>query len=191
MKLHNADHLGHLIGGGAGDIREFPHREKIAVDLDFLPGVSFAAHREFPHCKKNSGGWEVSCKLFRDGEFLWEFWNYERQINLRLTAASVYSSHLAMKKVDLGIHSLVNRFVVEFNSHIGQIIFDIGIHEEEPTTFLYISLQTGHTTFVRLKYAEAGGVGNGKSVQYDHRDRSCRSTGGAEHIPAHGAEGAA
>ncbi len=128
---------------------------------------------------------------FRDGEFLWEFWNYERQINLRLMAASVYSSHLAMKKVDLGIHSLVNRFVVEFNSHIGQIIFDIGIHKEEPTTFLYISLQTGHTTFVRLKYAEAGGVGNGKSVQYDHRDRSCRSTGGAEHIPAHGAEGAA
>ena len=83
-----------------------------------------------------------------------------------------------MKKVDLGIHSLDNRFVVEFNSHIGQIIFDIGIHEEEPTIFLYISLQTGHTTFVRLKYAEAGGVGNGKSVQYDHRDRSCRSTGG-------------
>ena len=30
------------------------------MDLDFLPGVSFAAHREFPHCKKNSGGWEVS-----------------------------------------------------------------------------------------------------------------------------------
>ena len=71
---------------------------------------------------------------FRDGEFLWEFWNYERQINLRLTAASVYSSHLAMKKVDPGIHSLVNRFVVEFNSHIGQIIFDIApwfIMEEE------------------------------------------------------------
>ena len=148
--------------------------------------------------QKNSGGWEVSCKTIHSGQIkssemenFMEFWNYERQINLRLTAASVYSSHLAMKKVDLGIHSLVNRFVVEFNSHIGQIIFDIGIHEEEPTTFLYISLQTGHTTFVRLKYAEAGGVGNGKSVQYDHRDRSCRSTGGAEHIPAHGAEGAA
>ena len=128
---------------------------------------------------------------FQDGEFLWEFWNCERQINLRLTAASVYSSPLAMKKVDLGIHSLENRFVGEFNSHIGQIFFDIGIHEEESTTVLYISLQAGHTTFVRLKYAEAGGVGNGKSVQYDHRDRSCRSTGGAEHIPAHGAEGAA
>ena len=52
MKLHNAEHLVHLIGGGAGDIREFPYREKIAVDLDFLPGVSFAAYREFPHCKK-------------------------------------------------------------------------------------------------------------------------------------------
>ena len=64
-----------------------------------------------------------------------------------------------MKKVNLGIHSLGSRFVVEFNSHIGQIILDIGIHEEEPTIFLYISLQTGHTTsFVRLKYAEAGGV---------------------------------
>lgn len=198
MKLHNTDHLGHLIGGVAGDIREFPYREKIAVDLDFLPGVSFAAYREFPHCKKIAADGKLVANYsqwanqkFRDGEFLWEFWNYERQINLRLTAASVYSSHLAMKKVDLGIHSLVNRFVVEFNSHIGQIIFDIGIHEEEPTTFLYISLQTGHTTFVRLKYAEAGGVGNGKSVQYDHRDRSCRSTGGAEYIPAHGAEGAA
>lgn len=68
MKLHNADHLGYLIGGVAGDIREFPYREKIAVDLDFLPGVSFAAHREFPHCKKNSGGWEVSCKLFTVGK---------------------------------------------------------------------------------------------------------------------------
>ena len=168
------------------------------MDLDFLPGVSFAAHREFPHCKKIAADGKLVANYlqwanqkFRDGEFLWEFWNYERQINLRLTAASVYSSHLAMKKVDLGIHSLVKRFVVEFNSHIGQIIVDIGIHEEEPTIFLYISLQTGHTTFVRLKYAEAGGVGNGKSVQYDHRDRSCRSTGGAEHIPAHGAEGAA
>ena len=81
----------------------------------------------------------------RDGEFLWEFWNYERQINLRLTAASVYSSHLAMKKVDLGIHSLVNRFVVEFNSHIGQIIFDIGIHEEEPTTFVYFPADRAYT----------------------------------------------
>ena len=49
MKLYNADHLGHLIGGGAGDIRESPYREKIAVDLDFLPGVSFAAHREFQY----------------------------------------------------------------------------------------------------------------------------------------------
>ncbi len=168
------------------------------MDLDFLPGVSFAAHREFPHCKKIAADGKLvenflQCvtQKFRDGEFLWEFWNCERQINLIITAASVYSSHLAMKKVNLGIHSLGSRFVVEFNSHIGQIIFDIGIHEEEPTIFLYISLQTGHTTFVRLKYAEAGGVGNGKSVQYDHRDRSCRSTGGAEYIPAHGAEGAA
>ena len=174
MKLHNADHLVHLIGGVAGDIREFPYREKIAVDLDFLPGVSFAAYREFPHCKKIAADGKLVANYsqwanqkFRDGEFLWEFWNCERQINLIITAASVYSSH------------------------IGQIIFDIGIHEEEPTIFLYISLQTGHTTFVRLKYAEAGGVGNGKSVQYDHRDRSCRSTGGAEYIPAHGAEGAA
>ena len=168
------------------------------MDLDFLPGVSFVAHREFPHCKKIAADGKLvenflQCvtQKFRDGEFLWGFWNCERQINLIITAASVYSSHLAMKKVNLGIHSLGNRFVVEFNSHIGQIIFDIGIHEEESAIFLYISLQTGHTTFVRLKYAEAGGVGNGKSVQYDHRDRSCRSTGGAEHIPAHGAEGAA
>ena len=60
MKLQNADHLDRLIGGGADNIREFPYREKIAMDLDFLPGVSFAAHREFPHCKKNSGGWKVS-----------------------------------------------------------------------------------------------------------------------------------
>ena len=198
MKLHNADHLDRLIGGGADNIREFPYREKIAMDLDFLPGVSFAAHREFPHCKKIAADGKLVANFlqcvtqkFRDGEFLWEFWNYERQINLIITATSVYSSHLAMKKVNLGIHSLGSRFVVEFNSHIGQIVFDIGIHEEKPTIFLYISLQTGHTTFVRLKYAEAGGVGNGKSVQYDHRDRSCRSTGGAEHIPAHGAEGAA
>lgn len=108
MKLHNADHLGHLIGGVAGDIREFPYREKIAVDLDFLPGVSFAAYREFPHCKKIAADGKLVANYsqwanqkFRDGEFLWEFWNYERQINLRLTAASVYSSHLAMKKVDL------------------------------------------------------------------------------------------
>lgn len=80
---------------------------------------------------------------FRDGEFLWEFWNYERQINLSLTAASVYSSHLAMKKVDLGIHSLGSRFVVEFNSHIGQIIFDIGIHEEEPLYFCIFPCRPG------------------------------------------------
>ena len=77
MKLHNADHLGHLIGGGTGNIREFPYREKIAVDLDFLPGVSFAAHREFPHCKKIAADGKLienflQCvtQKFRDGEFL-------------------------------------------------------------------------------------------------------------------------
>lgn len=82
------------------------------MDLDFLPGVSFAAHREFPHCKKIAADGKLvenflQCvtQKFRDGEFLWEFWNCERQINLRLTAALVYSSHLAMKKVNLGIHS--------------------------------------------------------------------------------------
>lgn len=80
---------------------------------------------------------------FRDGEFLWEFWNCERQINLIITATSVYSSHLAMKKVNLGIHSLGSRFVVEFNSHIGQIVFDIGIHEEEPLYFCIFPCRPG------------------------------------------------
>lgn len=120
------------------------------MDLDFLPGVSFAAHREFPHCKKIAADGKLVANFlqcvtqkFRDGEFLWEFWNCEMQINLIITATSVYSSHLAMKKVNLGIHSLRSRFVVEFNSHIGQIIFDIGIHEEKPAIFCIFPCRPG------------------------------------------------
>lgn len=48
------------------------------MDLDFLPGVSFAAHREFPHCKKIAADGKLvenflQCvtQKFRDGEFLW------------------------------------------------------------------------------------------------------------------------
>ena len=81
MKLHNADHLGHLIGGGASDIREFPYREKKKLLWIWIfAGSEFCSSSEFP-LQKNSGGWEVRLQTihsgqnqkFRDGEFLWEF----------------------------------------------------------------------------------------------------------------------
>ena len=114
---------------------EFPDHEKNSFDLDFLRLMSCFFIHEFPFFKiKQQAG---NCftrylqpreKQFPDKQFLCLLGNHNECGAWILKHLQYRTSHMALKKSNLGIHDASRHLNREINSQLDQIIFDLGIH---------------------------------------------------------------
>ena len=114
---------------------EFPDHEKNNLDLDFLLLMSCAFLHEFPFFKiKQQAG---NCftrylqpreKQFPDKQFLCLLGNHNECCPWILKHLQYRTSHIALKKSNLGIHDASRHLNREIDSQLGQKIFDLGIH---------------------------------------------------------------
>ena len=114
---------------------EFPDHEKNDLDLDFLLLVGCSFLHEFPFFKiKQQAG---NCftrylqrreKQFPDKRFLCFLRNHNECCPWILKRLQYRTSHMALKKSNLGIHDASKHLNREINSQLDQIIFDLGIH---------------------------------------------------------------
>ena len=119
---------------------EFPDHEKNGLDLDFLLLMSCAFLHEFPFFKiKQQAG---NCftrylqrreKQFPDKQFLYLLRNHKERGAWILKPLQYRTSHMALKKSNLGIHDVSKHLNREINSQLDQIIFDLGIHSGDKT----------------------------------------------------------
>ena len=115
---------------------EFPDHEKNDLDLDFLLLMSCAFIHEFPFFKiKQQAG---NCftrylqrrkKQFPDKQFLYLLGNHSECCIWILNPLQYRTSHMALKKSNLGIHDASKHLNREADSQLDQIIFDLGIHD--------------------------------------------------------------
>ena len=115
---------------------EFPNHEKNGLDLDFLRLMSCAFIHEFPFFKiKQQAGNSFSRYLqrrekeFPDKLFLYLLRNHNECCAGILKHLQGRTSHIALKKSNLGIHDASRPLNQEINSQLDQIIFDLGIHD--------------------------------------------------------------
>ena len=111
---------------------EFPDHEKNGLDLDFLLLMSCAFLHEFPFFKiKQQVG---NCftrylqrreKQFPDKQFLYLLRNHNVCRAWILKHLQYRTSHMALKKSNLGIHDASKHLNLEINSQLDQIIFDL------------------------------------------------------------------
>ena len=116
---------------------EFPDYEKNSLDLDFLLLMSCAFLHEFPFFKiKQQAG---NCftrylqsreKQFPDKQFLYLLRNHNECCPWILKHLQHWTSHMASKKLNPGIHDANKHLNREIDSQLDQIIFDLGIHKE-------------------------------------------------------------
>ena len=114
---------------------EFPDHEKNGLDLDFLLLIRCAFLHEFPFFKiKQQAG---NCftrylqrrgKQFPDKQFLCLLGNHNERGAWILKRLQYRTSHMALKKSNLGIHDASKHLNREIDSQLDQIIFDLGIH---------------------------------------------------------------
>ena len=114
---------------------EFPNHEKNDFNLDFLRLMSCAFIREFPFFKiKQQAG---NCftrylqrreKQFPEKQFLYLLRNHNECCPWILKPLQYLTSHMALKKLNLGIHDASAHMNREIDSQLDQIIFDLGIH---------------------------------------------------------------
>ena len=114
---------------------EFPNHGKNGLDLDFLRFMSCAFIHEFPFFKiKQQAGNSFSRylqrreKQFPDKQFLYLLRNHNECCAWILKHLQDRTSHMALKKSNLGIHDASKHLNREINSQLDQIIFDLGIH---------------------------------------------------------------
>mgnify|MGYP000858453862 CR=1 FL=1 len=117
---------------------EFPDHEKNDLDLDFLLLMSCAFLHEFPFFKiKQQVG---NCftrylqrreKQFPDKQFLCLLGNHSECCIWILKPLQYRTSHMALKKSNLGIHDVSKHLNREIDSQLDQIIFDPGIHDAD------------------------------------------------------------
>ena len=115
---------------------EFPYLKKISLDLDFLLLISCSFLHEFPFFKiKQQAG---NCftrylqrreKQFPDKQFFYLLRNRNECRAWILKHLQIRTSHIALKKSNLGIHDASKHLNREINSQLDQIIFDLGIQE--------------------------------------------------------------
>ena len=115
---------------------EFPDHEKNDLDLDFLLIMSCAFIHEFPFFKiKQQAG---NCftrylqrrkKQFPEKQFLYLLRNHKERGAWILKPLQYRTSHMALKKSNLGIHDVSKHLNREIDSQLDQIIFDLGIHD--------------------------------------------------------------
>ena len=119
---------------------EFPNHEKNDLDLDFLLLMSCTFLHEFPFFKiKQQAG---NCftrylqrreKQFPDKQFFYLLRNRNECGAWILKHLQYRTSHMALKKSNLGIHDASKHLNREINSQLDQIIFDLGIHSGDKT----------------------------------------------------------
>ena len=114
---------------------EFPDHEKNGLDLDFLLLMSCAFLHEFPFFKiKQKAGNSFTRylqrreKQFPDNQFFYLLRNRNECGAWILKHLQYRTSHIALKKSNLGIHDASKDLNQEINSQLDQIIFDLGIH---------------------------------------------------------------
>ena len=114
---------------------EFPDHEKNSFDLDFLLLMSCAFLHEFPFfkIKQHVGNCftrylQPRGKQFPDKQFLYVLRNHNECCAWILKPLQYRTSHMALKKSNLGIHDASKHLNREINSQLDQIIFDLGIH---------------------------------------------------------------
>ena len=114
---------------------EFPDHEKNGLDLDFLLLMSCAFLHEFPFFKiKHQAGNSFTRylqrreKQFPDKQFFYLLRNHNECYAWILKPLQYLTSHMALKKSNLGIHDASKHLNREINSQLDQIIFDLGIH---------------------------------------------------------------
>ena len=115
---------------------ESPDREKNDLDLDFLLLMSCFFIHEFPFFKiKQQAG---NCftrylqrreKQFPDKRFLCLLRNHNECCTWILKHLQYRTSHMPLKKSNLGIHDASRHLNREIDSQLDQIIFDLGIHD--------------------------------------------------------------
>ena len=72
-------------------------------------------------------------KQFPEKQFLCHFRNHSECCAWILKHLQYRTSHMALKKSNLGIHDASRPLNREINSRLDQIIFDLGIHSEDKT----------------------------------------------------------
>ena len=114
---------------------EFPDYEKNGLDLDFLRLMSCAILHEFPFFKiKQQAGNSFTRylqrreKQFPDKQFLYLLRNHNECRAWFLKHLQYRTSHMTLKKSNLGIHDASKHLNREINSQLDQIIFELGIH---------------------------------------------------------------
>ena len=114
---------------------EFPDHEKNSLDLDFLLLISCAFLHEFPFfkIKQHAGNCftkylQPRGKQFPDKQFLCLLRNHSGWCTWSLKHLQDRTSHMPLKKSNLGIHDASRHLNREINSQLDQIIFDLGIH---------------------------------------------------------------
>ena len=114
---------------------EFPDHEKNSLDLDFLLLISCAFLHEFPFFKiKQQAGNSFARylqrreKQFPEKQFLYLLRNRNECGAWILKHLQYRTSHMTLKKSNLGIHDASKDLNREINSQLDQIIFDLGIH---------------------------------------------------------------
>ena len=114
---------------------EFPDHEKNDLDLDFLRLMSCFFIHEFPFFKiKQQAGncftRYLQCreKQFPEKQFLYLLRNHNECCAGILKHLQGRTSHMALKKSNLGIHDVSKHLNREVDSQLDQIIFDLGIH---------------------------------------------------------------
>ena len=140
---------------------EFPDCEKNDLDLDFLLLMSCFFIHEFPFFKiKQQAGncftRYLQCreKQFRDEQFLCLLRNYSECCAWILKRLQYRTSHMPLKKLNLGIHDASAHMNREIDSQLDQIIFDLGIHDVDksvigfslPLITFFCSLQNSATS---------------------------------------------
>ena len=113
---------------------EFPDHEKHDLDLDFLLLMSCAFIHEFPFfkIKQQTGNCFIRYlqhreKQFPEKQFLCHFRNHNECYAWILKHLQYWTSHMTLKKSNLGIHDASKHLNREINSQLEQIIFDPGI----------------------------------------------------------------
>ena len=142
---------------------EFPNHEKNDLDLDFLLLMSCAFIHEFPFFKiKQQAG---NCftkylqrreKQFPDKQFLCHLRNHSEYSTWILKPLQYRTSHMALKKSNLGIHDASKHLNREAGSQLDQIIFDLGIHsvDKNVSGVVFILLRHFHLRYIKtLSYA--------------------------------------
>ena len=119
---------------------EFPDHEKNSLDLDFLLLTSCSFIHEFPFfkIKQHAGNYftkylQPRGKQFPDKRFLCLLRNHNECCSWILKHLQDRTSHMPLKKSNLGIHDVSRHLNREINSQLDQMIFDLGIHSIDKT----------------------------------------------------------